>query len=119
MTNNCINDLLKIIYLLQNSSINNYDINNCLKPYLGNIENNLYNTRPISIYTKNGSLFSIDYNDSNISVFKVEKIKDNTLTLKPLINNEGNLELTNNSIKINTNCIYAIRCLDDVFINNT
>ncbi|MBQ2640223.1 MAG: hypothetical protein IJF92_05655 [Bacilli bacterium] len=118
MTNNCITNLLKLICLLQNNSIINSCKKNCTKPYLGSISNTLYNTRPINIYNKNGSLFTTNYNGSNISLFRIKEIKNNCAILTPLINNEGTLEATTNNININTNCICAIRCLNDVYINN-
>ena len=51
-SNKCIRNLLKLINLLQNNSINNCSMNDgCTKPFLGPSINNIcYNTRVITLY---------------------------------------------------------------------
>ena len=125
MNNNCIKNLLKVICLLQNNSSNKYCFNNnCIKPFLGPAENcNCYNTRVITLYNKNGELFTADYLDSSnvsnsSSLFRIESINDDCCILTILSNNGNEYTSTNQGITININCICAIKCLDDIFLNN-
>lgn len=118
-TDNCLNNLLKYICLLQNNS-NKLCINEgCTKPFLGpNIEVECYNTRVISLYKKDGSLYTLNYDSTNTSsLFRIMNIEGNSLTLLVLSNNDNTYSSTNRYITINTNCICAIRCITDVSIN--
>ena len=120
--NRCIKNILKLICLLQNNSSSPCNNEDCTRPCLGpNINGICYNTRVISLYTKNGTLFTTTYiNSDNVevtsSVFKVISVDNNVATLLILNDNNGEYLSTNNFITININCICAIRCIVDVAI---
>lgn len=114
--NHCIKNLLKLISLLQKNSTSKRCLEEgCSRPLLGPNFNCLcYNTRPISIYTKNGSLFT----SNNSSVFRIEKVKDNCVVLRILELRDGTYFSTNNYVTVNINCICVVRCFDDVIVQN-
>ena len=122
-TNSCIKNLLKLILLLQNNSSNKC-INNCSKPYLGVSNNSNYNTRVISLYKKNGDIYTIEYTDNEgnnltSSIFRVMGIDGDCCTLLILNNNNNNnYSSTGQYITVNLNCICAVRCLIDTNISN-
>ncbi len=118
--NRCINNLLKLICLLQENSVNDTcKDSSCTRPYLGPVYDCIcYNTRPISIYIKDGSLFTINTLDGDASVFRIEKVNDGCVTLRALINNNGTYLSTNSFVTVNINCICVVRCHDDVVITN-
>lgn len=111
--NNCISNLLKYIFLLQSNSINS-NFNGCDKPYLGP-SNSLecYNTRVISLYRKDGSIFSVNNN----SFFRIMNVSNDSVTLLVLSNNDNNYLSTNQFITLKINCICAVRCITDTTIN--
>ena len=61
----CINDILRVINVLQNQAEKIDDIpNTCDRPFLGLANNSntfVYNTRPITLYTSNNTLFEAPY----------------------------------------------------------
>lgn len=123
MTNRCIKNLLKLICLLQdNSNIDCLDIDNCTRPFFGQANNYIYyNTRVISLYTKQGELFTATYIDNNnveqtSSIFKVISVDSDTAKFLILSDTNGNITSTNNFITIKLSCIGAIRCLRDIAI---
>ena len=117
MNNNCITNLLKYISLLQTNSISNCDnVNSCSKPFLGDISSSCYNTRVISLYKRDGSLFTTVYNNTTSSVFRIMSITGNCCTL--LILTPTNYQSTNQFITLDLNCICAVRCIEDVYVNN-
>lgn len=130
-TNNscCINDILRVINVLQNKAEKIDDISNtCDRPFLGNVSvpNAIYNTRPITLYTSNNTLFEAPYtlNDATgtSSVFRVEKVTDTTATLRVLAPNPDTESIfpyvtTDSFIIVNSRCICAIRCLTDTFVS--
>lgn len=122
--NHCIKNLLKLICLLQENSVNKHCLEDgCTKPYLGpTIDQNCYNTRVITLYTKNGTLLSSSY-DSNgcmgtSTLFRVEKVLDDCVTLRVLTTDNGNYVSTNSFITVNLGCICAIKCVVDVAVEN-
>ena len=122
--NHCIRNLLKLICLLQENSINTGCLEDgCSKPYLGpNINNACYNTRIITLYNKNGTLLNSNYENNgeikNSSFFRVEKVFDDAIVLRILDKNNNNYIATNNFITVNLKCICAIKCIKDVVIEN-
>lgn len=121
-SNHCIKNLLKLICLLQENSVNKHYLEDgCAKPYLGpTIDQICYNTRVITLYTKNGTLLSSNY-DNNGSVgtstfFRVEKVLDDCATLRVLVKDNDNYVSTNSFITVNLGCICAIKCIVDVAI---
>ncbi|MBQ6546786.1 MAG: hypothetical protein IJL74_02170 [Bacilli bacterium] len=132
MNNNscCINDILKVISVLQEQAEKIDDIpNTCDRPFLGvgNGSNMLiYNTRPITLYTSNNTLFEAPYvlngTAGTSTVFRVERVTNSTATLRVLAENtdpDSDLPYvtTNSFIIVNSSCICAIRCLPDTFVD--
>lgn len=122
--NNCIKNLLKLICLLQKNSRNNCCLEDgCAKPFLGPINRGCcYNTRVITLYNKDGSIFNTNYidnngNTQNSSLFRVEKVFDNCATLLILQKIDNNYLSTKQTITVKLDCICAIHCIDDVIIN--
>lgn len=126
----CINDILEVINALQNGAEQTCDLpNTCDRPYLGSSTNNntfVYNTRPITLYTNNNTLIEAPYtlNDTEgtSSVFRVEKTGNGTTTLRVLAPNPDSTSTfpyvkTESFIIVNSNCICAIQCLSDTFID--
>ena len=118
----CLGKLLKVIDILQKNTNNNdcFD-ESCTRPYLGSIPNVIcFNTRPVTFYTKDGSLFTA--NES--SVFRVESVNNCCVKCRILRPNPDTSDVTrrfittNEFITINLNCICAISCLDDIIIDN-
>lgn len=123
--NKCIKNLLRLICLLQNNSENKCSMDDgCTKPFLGPTTTCIcYNTRVITLYTKNGNLFTASYLDNNgieqtSSSFRVESVNDNCATLLILNGADGNYLSTNNYVSINLGCICAIKCIRDVVVSN-
>jgi len=124
-SNNCIRNLLKLICLLQDNSLNKCLLDDgCIKPFLGpSIDNICYNTRVVSLYRKNGDIVSSDYNNSDnvissSSYFRVNSINDDCVTLLILENNDGVFSSTRQFITINLKCICAVKCIQDVVVEN-
>lgn len=127
----CINDILKVINILQNQSERIDDIpNTCDRPFLGLTNNNtvfIYNTRPITLYTSNNTLFEAPYTlngtTGTSSVFRVEKVTNETATLRVLAPNPDTTSefpyvSTDSFIIVNSSCVCAIQCLADTFVDN-
>lgn len=132
MNNNscCIRDILMVINALQNGAEQIDDcINTCDRPFLGNntIANALvYNTRPVNLYTSNNDLIEIEYTlngtTATSSVFRVEKANKNAVTLRVLAPNSDTTSIypyvrTDSFITVNTNCICAVMCLSDTYVD--
>lgn len=125
----CINDILKVINVLQDQAEKIDDISSaCDRPFLGSANNAnafIYNTRPITLYTSNNALFEAPYTlgetTDTSTVFRVEKVTDSTATLRALAPNSDTTSAfpyvtTNSFIIVNSSCICAIRCLSDTFV---
>ena len=133
MNNNeccCLGKLLKVIDVLQKNA-NGSDCfdESCTRPYLGSSPNIIcFNTRPVTFYTRNGSLFttsySIDGSSYTSSTFRVENVDKCCVKCRILRKNPDSSDVnrafiaTNEFITINLDCICAISCLDDIIINN-
>ena len=131
MNNNscCINKILEVINVLQCQAEKIDDIpNTCDRPFLGFASNSnmfVYNTRPITLYTSNNTLFESPYSlngtSGTSSVYRIEKVTNDSATLRILAPNPDNNTFpyvkTDSFIIVNTNCICAIRCLPDTFID--
>lgn len=66
--------------------------------------------------------YSLGDDDGTSSVFRVEKVTDSTATLMVLANNPDTSSVfpyvrTDSYIIVNSNCICAIRCLADTFVD--
>lgn len=124
-SNRCIKNLLKLICLLQNNSNNKCKLDDgCTRPFLGPSNNfYCYNTRVITLYTRNGSLFTTSYLDSDnnqvsSSLFRVAKVEDDMAVLLILTEDNNEYLSTNNYITVNLSCICAIKCIADVVVQN-
>ena len=96
-------------------------INSCDRPFLGINNNNVFNTRPITLYTcPNNTLWTMPFTDGDESgtstVFRVETVEGCCATFRILRDVDGTLEATDSFFTINLNCVGAIQCLNDVFI---
>lgn len=113
--NNCILNLLKVIDLLQRNSSNHCIMEEgCNRPFLGPSINNCkcYNTRPISLYTKDGKVFTF----SNTSFFRVEKIDGNCISLQALNKVNNTYTATGEFVTVFANCFCVVRCFPDTSI---
>ena len=86
--NRCIKNLLKLIAMLQDNSVNNHVLENrCTKPFLGpNATCICYNTRVINLYNKT-YLFYFTFYISNcqvLSYFIHKRINFHYLFFQPL-----------------------------------
>ena len=122
--NNCdsLRDTLCLIVKLQKQGecIDN-GINSCDRPFLGINVNNIFNTRPINIYTcPNNTLWSMPWSDGEesgtSSIFRIETVEGCCATFRVLRETEGEFNLTDTFFTINLNCVGAIQCLNDIFI---
>ena len=120
----CLYNLLNNIIKLQKQDSSCCNLGGCDKPFLGpNPEVICYNTRPINLYNcQNGELWSIFYTtngtQASSTVFRCEKLDDCCLTCRILIDNgDGTYTATNQFFTINLNCVSAVRCLPDTFVD--
>ncbi len=127
-SNNCICDILKKICLLQKKIDKPHELDDCAKKELGRTEENcLLFTRPIMLFCCDNTLFNVKIDDTYSSLFRVEKITDCCAVLRilicipssPLNNHNLSIITTDNFITINTKCFCAIKCLNDVYLDNT
>ena len=123
-TTNCISDLLRRILLLQKQDIDNESYSGCDKPYLGPTCNFIcYNTRPVMLYNCcTGQPWSFTYTIDNLentsSVFRIESLDNNCCTFRILyLNDENQYVGTNEFFTINLDCVGAVRCLTDTYID--
>ena len=126
----CLGKLLKVIDILQrNASGNDCFDESCTRPYLGSSPNIIcFNTRPVTFYTKDGSIFTTTYTLNNTtntsSTFRVECVDDCCVKCRILRANPDITDLnraflaTNEFITINLDCSCVVSCLDDIIIDN-
>ena len=111
-------DILSLINKLQKNVICGNNDNTCTRPILGLNNFLTYNTRPVMMYLCNNTPLEINYinGDETLtsSVFRIEDIDDNCVTLRLLTNIDGVISSTNEFATVNINCIAAIRCLPDI-----
>ena len=126
---NCISDILKVILLLQQSVCQNDTcLQTCDRGFLGQNCTTFCNTRPVVLYTCSGGNtplampISRDPLDMTTStVFRLEKLDDCCATFRVLAENPEPTALTpyvatNSFFTINLNCVCALRCLPDTFV---
>lgn len=133
----CIAEILTVICILQqNANCADNCLDSCDRGFLGNSTTCLScNTRPIMLYTccGNGTPWSMpitreaidctEVGTSCSNVFRVEKIDGNCATFRVLAPNTDTDErtaipfiATNSFFTMNLNCVCAIRCLNDTFV---
>ena len=120
--NRCITNLLKFIDLLQKNSTNdNFCDLGCHKPLLRPVTNSIcYNSRPISIYNKNGEVFTVENDGVTYSRFRVENVSNDCVKLRALNYNASNNDYTstNSYTTVNTKCICVVKCFSDTVFDN-
>ena len=127
---NCIADILKVILLLQqNVCQNDTCLQTCDRGYLGQNCTTFCNTRPIVLYpcsccnTALEMPISKSPTEATMSnVFRLEKLDNCCATCRVLALNPDTTSVfpyvsTNSFFTINLNCVSAIRCLDDTFVD--
>ncbi len=129
----CLAKVLKVIEVLQ-CNVEKFDDcdESCTRPFLGGSPNIVcYNTRPVSFYTCQNNLVTIDYQLTEngettmqtSSVFRVEEVKDCCVTVSILRANPTPGDparpyiTTGQTATINLKCICALRCLADIVID--
>ena len=121
---NCLANILKVINVLQNNA-ENIDCNySCTRPFLGDTVNNTcFNTRLVTLYRCDNTLVTLPYTLNGVNdettVFRVENVTDNSVTVLLLASNaDGTYTNTNTFATINLGCICAIRCIGDTTVAN-
>ena len=126
----CFKDILKVIDVLQrNTDICEELDEGCTRPFLGSFTlGDIYNTRPVTFFTKTGGLYSLPYTFNGTtgesSVFRVDKVKDCCVTVQILIPKPDTTIptspyiATDSFLTINLNCVGVLRCLTDVVVQN-
>jgi len=123
----CFKNILRVIDVLQrNANICETIEESCSKPFLGNFSvGDVYNTRPVTFYSKCGRLYEVPYTINGItyesSTFRVEKVKDCCVTLQILAPNADTSRpyiATNQYVTINLECVCVLQCLPDVIVDN-
>lgn len=130
--------ILCVILVLQDNACPDNCLQTCDRPVLGGGSNCLVcNTRPVMVYTccGNGIPWSMPTTKDSIedcggdgttqtcsSVFRVEKIEDNCCTFRVLAPNPDTSSVlpyvaTNSFFTMSCDCICAIRCLSDTFVD--
>ena len=127
---NCLARLLQVIKVIQdNSEKIDCNDNTCTRPFLG-LNNPIlcFNTRPIVLYRCNNEPITLNYTsaegtEETTTVFRVESVTNDSvgvLLLEEATDPEGNTTYTstNTYSTINLGCVCAVRCLQDVTVNN-
>lgn len=110
-------DVLILIDKMQKEATGSVFNNSCSKPLLTNT-NPFFNTRPLSFYLCDTTELMVNYQQNgetlNTTVFRVEAINDNFVTVRLLAQSEDTYVATNEFAIININYICALRCLNDI-----
>ena len=128
---NCIAEILTVISILQkNASCSDTCLDSCDRGFLGCGTSTIgCNTRPVMIFTccGNGTPWSMPisknpFETETSSIFRVEKIDENCATFRVLTTNQDTEETsipfvsTNSFFTMNLDCVCALRCLNDTFV---
>ena len=96
-------------------------VNNCIKNLLKFICVLQQNSTVITLYNKLGELFTTNFYFNNelrnSSYFRVREVDDNCCTLEILESIDNTYTSTGQTIVVNINCICAVKCIEDVYIN--
>lgn len=119
----CLQDILRRILILQKQDFDNEHFAGCDKPFLGPTCTPIcYNTRPISLFNCcNGNAWSFPYTLNDVvgesTIFRIEALDNCCCTCRVLATDaENQLVTTNDFFTLDLNCVGAIKCLPDVFI---
>lgn len=121
----CVGEILRKILMLQRQNFDNESYSGCDKPYLGPVCNSVcYNTRPIMLFnccTGNPWCFPCTMNEveNNSNVFRIESLDDCCCTCRILCyDTTANRYVgTNEFFTVDLNCVGAVKCLADTFID--
>jgi len=123
----CLHDILETIVRLQRRDNPKCSAMGCDKPYLGPEQNFIcYNTRPISLFNCfTGSMWSFPYtvngSTGTSTVFRVESLDDCCCTCRILYptveNGVTTYNATSDFVTINLDCVSALKCYADTFID--
>ena len=134
---NCICEILCVILVLQENACPDNCLQTCDRPVLGGGTNCLVcNTRPVMVYTccGNGVPWSMPVTkdattdcagetvtDTCSTVFRVEKMGNGCVTFRVLTTNPDTTSslpyvTTNSFFTMSCDCICAIRCLSDTYV---
>lgn len=122
--NNCnslTDTLCTIVNLQKQGECIDSSLTSCDKPFLGINNNNVLNTRPITLYTcPNNTLWTMPFTQNGetgtSNVFRIEAVEDCCATFRILRNVNDTFEATDSFFTINLNCVGVIQCLEDIFI---
>ena len=121
---NCIAEILKVINILQSEVCpGDSCLETCTRAFFGPNSSVDFNTRPVTLYTCNGTLVTMPISNiptetATSNIFRVEKVDGCCATLRVLVFNEDSTTYTstNSFFTINTNCLCSIKCLADTFV---
>jgi len=130
----CLAEILTVIEILQEKSEHADNcLDTCDRGFLGTSANSkLFNTRPIILYGCNGEMWEMpiskDPNEKTTSnIFRIEKIDGCCATFRVLEkgrnsnDNDNDNDITylttNSFVTFNLDCICAIRCLRDTYVD--
>ena len=133
---NSISGILRVILTLQQNACPESCLDTCDRPLLGGGSGCLVcNTRPVMRYTccGNGQPWSMPITKDNTdactsatetcsTVFRVEKIEGTCCTFRVLAENTDETSLnpyvaTNSFFTMDCNCLCAVRCLNDCYVD--
>ena len=126
----CMAEILTVINILQqNAECGDSCLDTCDRGFLGcSVTSINCNTRPITLYIGGSNIpwempISKDPTETTTSsVFRVEKIDGCCATFRVLATNPDTTSLypyisTNSFFTVNLNCVCALRCLQDTFVD--
>ena len=121
---NCIAEILKVINILQSEVCpGDSCLETCTRAFFGPNSSVDFNTRPVTLYTCNNSLVQMPVSntpgeETTSSTFRVETVDGCCATLRVLVFNAetSTYTATNSFFTINTDCLCAIKCLGDTFV---
>ena len=121
---NCIAEILKVINILQSEVCpGDSCLETCTRAYFGPNSSVDFNTRPVTLYTCNGTQVTIPTtntpNETTTSgIFRVEKVDGCCATLRVLVYDAitNTYTSTNSFFTINTDCCSCIKCLADTYV---
>ena len=127
---NCIQDILKVILLLQQSVCpNDVCLQTCDRGFLGQNSTTLFNTRPVVLYMcgANGDPLAMPISrdpavTETSTIFRLEKLDGCCATFRVLTPNLDTTSLfpyvaTNSFFTVNLDCVCILRCLDDTYVD--
>ena len=127
---NCIQDILKVILLLQQRACpNDTCLETCDRGFLGQNSMTLFNTRPVVLYMcgSNGTPLAMPISrdpaeTETSTVFRLEKLDGCCATFRVLVPNPDTTSTvpylsTESFFTINLNCVCILRCLSDTFVD--